>query len=168
MKIQRSAILSADGLHRYILTRTWSGESLVAVKPLGFVMLNPSTADANQDDPTIRRCSSFALREGFGGIEVANLFSWRATDPRDLAIAMTRDHQLSVSCSNEHLHYLAGRCPTIVLAWGALRCAWMRSRAEAVIEALEKSRLVCLGRTKAGDPRHPLFVRSDALLEAWR
>jgi len=74
------AVVSDDGLYRYILTRTWD-RSLPA---LVFCMLNPSTADATVDDPTIRKCIGFAQRLGYGGIIVVNLFAYRATKPREL------------------------------------------------------------------------------------
>src|SRR5689334_20041621 len=75
-EIVKSAVLSPCGLYRYRLTRRWGdGPALL------FVMLNPSTADATEDDPTIRRCTGFAKREGMPAIEVVNLFAWRATDP---------------------------------------------------------------------------------------
>jgi len=77
--LQRGAVISPCGLYRYSLTRTWS-----AALPLPFVMLNPSTADADIDDPTIRRCMAFARREHAGGIIVANVFAYRATSPADL------------------------------------------------------------------------------------
>ena len=77
---EAGALLSSCGTYRYRLWRYWHTER----EPLIFIMLNPSTADAMQDDPTIRKCIGFAKRLGFGGIEVVNLFAYRATDPRDL------------------------------------------------------------------------------------
>ena len=78
--MKRSAIISDCGQFRYILRRSWD----ISRPALGFVMLNPSTADANQDDPTIRKCIGFAERHGFGAIVVTNLFAHRATDPANL------------------------------------------------------------------------------------
>lgn len=74
------AVVSGDGRYRYALTRTWRPDAPL----LTFVMLNPSTADAYADDPTIRRCIGFARREGAAGIRVANLFAYRATSPAAL------------------------------------------------------------------------------------
>lgn len=68
------AVLSEDGVYRYRLTREW-GENLDACKRVCFVMLNPSTADASKDDPTIRKCIGFATRLGFDALEVVNLFA---------------------------------------------------------------------------------------------
>lgn len=78
--IERGAILSPCGTFRYRLWRTWDRK----IKHLTFVMLNPSTADATVDDPTIKRCIGFAERMNYGGIQVVNLFAYRATDPRAL------------------------------------------------------------------------------------
>jgi hypothetical protein len=66
--------------HRYLLTRIWDK----ATPPVCFIMLNPSTADHHRDDPTIKRCMGFARRWGHGGIQVVNLFAYRATDPKEL------------------------------------------------------------------------------------
>src|SRR5438105_250311 len=75
-----SAWFSPDKQYRYLLTRSWDH----IPQAMTWIMLNPSTADAFRDDPTIRRCISFARREGCGSIRVVNLFALRATDPRDL------------------------------------------------------------------------------------
>ena len=76
----KRATISEDGLYRYALSRTWEGP----IWSLAFIMLNPSTADATEDDPTIRKCIGFAQRNGCNAIEVVNLFAFRATDPNDL------------------------------------------------------------------------------------
>lgn len=77
------AHLSACGAYRYALRRTWDPARPAAL----FVGLNPSTADAERDDPTTRRCVRFARDWGFGGLLVGNLFAYRATRPRDLRAA---------------------------------------------------------------------------------
>jgi hypothetical protein len=82
IKINHSATLSECGLYRFTLERSWASD---LKKPwLGWIMLNPSTADASVDDPTIRRCMGFATDWGFGGIAVRNLFNLRTKDPLDL------------------------------------------------------------------------------------
>jgi hypothetical protein len=78
----KSAVISPCGLYRYRLTRTWDAVRWSAA----FVMLNPSTADAVDDDPTIKRCVGFAKRWGCGGIVVANLFAFRSADPDEWPI----------------------------------------------------------------------------------
>ena len=76
----KSAEISPCGLYRYSLTRKWEAWK----GTVNFIMLNPSTADAQEDDPTIRRCIGFAKAWGYGGIVVTNLFAYRATNPKEL------------------------------------------------------------------------------------
>jgi len=111
----RSAVISPCGLYRYRLSRQWTEPSY----SLAFVMLNPSTADAEVDDPTIRRCIGFARREGYGGIEVVNLYAFRATSPDDLWKAKdpcgpeNEGHLISIARAS------VGYGTPIVCAWGA-------------------------------------------------
>ena len=88
--IRKEAVISDCGAYRYHLARIWeegpqhSGlRHLWRPKNLAFVMLNPSTADAYEDDPTIRRCIGFGQRDAFDSITVLNLFAGRATKPKD-------------------------------------------------------------------------------------
>jgi hypothetical protein len=150
------AMLSPCRTYRYTLDRTWDASLPVAL----FIMLNPSTADASEDDPTIRRCRSFATREGCGGLTVVNLFALRSTDPAALT-----SHPDPVGPDNDTRIALAlDRQPAVVIAaWGSHPFA--RSRARQVAAPL--ARLRCLGTTKGGDPRHPLYVRGDAPLIPW-
>ena len=159
-EIERAAVISACGAYRYSLTRKWSDAPL-----LPFVMLNPSTADAKEDDPTIRRCIGFARREGAGGLIVANLYAlrspspealWAARDPigpRELANARWPRRASGRSVAPHHLR--VGRA-------GPTRSN--RRRAADVSNA-SGARLACLGRTQRGAPRHPLYVRADQPLE---
>ncbi len=167
----RGADISACGRYRYRLWRIWDA----ATVPLGFVMLNPSTADADVDDPTIRRCIAFAKRDGLGGIYVLNLFAYRATDPR----ALLRLGAEAIGPRNDATLDLIGwDTPSVVCAWGAHA---VRSRAEAVVQRLRnpggvlsiatallpRAALLCLGTNKDGSPRHPLYVPADAPLVRW-
>ena len=105
------ATFSADRRYRYRLWREWDRSRAV----VAFVMLNPSTADASRDDPTIRRCIGFARAWGFGGVEVANLFALRATDPRHL-----RGVPDPVGPRNARSLKLAlAHASLVVVAWGA-------------------------------------------------
>jgi hypothetical protein len=154
-----SAVISLCGQYRYRLQRGDGAR-------LAFVMLNPSTADANVDDPTIRRCMGFARREGYAGIDVCNLFALRATNPRELVA-----HADPIGPDNyDHLAALGKdhRGTDIVCAWGAHPAA--TARVVAVMKGYLTdygARLVCLGLTAAGAPRHPLYVRGDAPLLPW-
>lgn len=142
------------------------GEPLACV----FVMLNPSTADGAQDDPTIRRCVSFARREGFDRLEVVNLFAYRATKPTDLFDASPQIDILGW----ENQHYIAkalDRAGLIICAWGVhgnyslqddFVLGW-------ITEAnFRDAPVMCLGTTKEGHPRHPLYVPKDAPLVPFR
>lgn len=157
--IEKAAIISPCGKYRYRLQRQWSGGAL-----LPFVMLNPSTADADIDDPTIRRCMGFARREGAAGIEVVNLFAFRATKPSIMLAA-----EDPVGPENERAMYelaLAAKCGDVPII-----CAWGANAGDAGPRAIEYLKgqgatLRCLGKTAGGHPRHPLYVKADQPLEA--
>jgi hypothetical protein len=154
------ALLSDDGAYRY---RLWRG----AGRSMLFVMLNPSTADASADDPTIRRCVSFAAREGCTRIDVINLFALRATDPKALAAHADPVGPDNRTHTDEALS-MAVHCDfPIVAAWGAHGFAVSRAVAFAQAAARLRAPLLCLGTTKDGAPRHPLYVRADAPLVVW-
>lgn len=150
-----NALLSECGTYRYELSRTWDWDSQLPV--VGWVMLNPSTADATVDDPTIRRCMRFARRWGYGGIVVRNLFALRATNPREL-----RHHPNPVGPDN-HLYLLSAVHDAFtVCAWGSHPLA-IEPGAQLVTKLTATCVDVrCLGTTKNGHPRHPLYVRGDA------
>lgn len=144
----RRAQLSRCGTYRYTLERSWSSGPRVA-----FVGLNPSTADAEVDDPTIRRCVGFARRWGFSGLLMVNLFAYRATDPDEL---LKLDRNTAIGPENDdvlrHVHVDAR---LTVSAWGAHPAAVVR--AQEVEPLLRKFGV--LGVTKSGAPRHPLYMR---------
>ena len=148
--LSRDAVISPCGRYRYRLTRTWDH----AKPPLPWIMLNPSTADANIDDPTIRRCMSFARREGAGGIEVLNLFALRSPKPSDLRKVADPIGPDNDEWIREVLHP-HGR---VVAAWGAYS-AW--ERVAEVMDLVRGIRFLCLGRTGAGHPKHPLYISGD-------
>jgi hypothetical protein len=119
-------------------------------------MLNPSTADAERDDPTIRRCIGFSQAWGFGSAEIVNLFALRATDP-----GVLRVHADPVGPeTDDHILSAAARAEVVIAAWGAFGFA--TSRAEHVLSLLSNKRLHCLGRTRSGAPRHPLYLPKGA------
>lgn len=147
------AVFSADSKYRYRLHRTWDAGAASVL----FVMLNPSTADATQDDPTIRRCVGFAKRWGYGRLLVGNLFALRATDPRCLL-----DEPDPVGPQNdEHLRVMMDEARIVICAWGAHKLAHGTTR-ESAVKALLGPSLWALGRTAAGAPRHPLYMPKDA------
>lgn len=148
------AVLSPCGTYRYLLRRGWSDE-----KPLGVVMLNPSTADAAADDNTIRRCAAFARSFGHGGVLVANLFAYRATRPGDLALAadpVGPDNFRYVGMLLEQVDY-------VLCAWGANGALLGQGRTMGEFLAA-RTKMYCLGTNRDGSPKHPLYVRSSMQL----
>ena len=144
------AIISDCGLYRYLLTREWDREA----PPALFVMLNPSTADATRDDPTVRRCVGFARAWGCGGLRVANLFAFRSASPGAL-----HDAADPVGPDNDrHLREAAAGAKVVVAAWGVMGA--LRDREGIVGDLLREAGVSvrCLGTTKGGHPRHPLYV----------
>ena len=130
-----------------------------------FVTLNPSVADANIDDPTIRRCIGFAQRWGYGGMAVGNLFALVSTDP-----GLLLREKYPVGPENDsHLQRMADECPFVVAAWGdALRKHPAFRRRESEVRDLLRPRarglLHCLGITAHGTPKHPLRRSADTQL----
>ena len=154
-----------DDRFRTMLWRTFPDNA--AEPPLIFAMLNPSTADAALDDPTIRRCIGFAVREKAGGIIVVNLSPFRATDPKDLFAAADRGLDVLQREENRAAFREAVKYGPVVFAWGAHAKEWMReAQADLFDEArAAKQPIYHLGRTKHGEPRHPLMLRADTPLE---
>lgn len=147
------ALFSDCKQYRYILIRDLH-PSLHGKRAL-FIMLNPSTADEVKNDPTIRRCISFAEREGCHSLTVVNLFALRSTDPKVL-----KNHRDPIGPDNDgildvlmHSHKNSLR----VAAWGANPIA--KERGNALIE--KYGPLLCLGITKNGSPKHALYVKTD-------
>lgn len=153
--MERTATISECGRYRYSLTRRW-GEGATCC----FVMLNPSTADAEVDDPTIRRCIGFAQREGYGALEVVNLFAYRATDPKRL-----RNTPDPIGPeNNQHLAQAFDKAGLIVAAWGAHGSFHSRNQ---VVRRMLNGRSMCLGTTAKGEPKHPLYLAKNAPLMPW-
>lgn len=162
---ERGAKLSDDGVYRYQLSRRWAPGYL-----LPFVMLNPSTADAELDDPTIRRCRGFAHDLGFPGFAVYNLWAYRATKPRDLFLALARGIDVVGPENNQLLEGLFWSAHfahhPVVAAWGAH--ALENRVAEVLAIPHARTQLYHLGLTAAGQPRHPLMLPKSARLTRWQ
>lgn len=146
-----SATADIRGDYRYTLTRVWEP----TLPNLTFVLLNPSTADAAQLDPTLRRCVSFAKRERYGGMTILNLYAFRTKDPKVMLAAAD-----PVGPENDRV--LADAIGTVVAGWGTNAAPARVSQALALLP-----RLHVLGITKGGHPQHPLYVRGDAPLIEW-
>jgi hypothetical protein len=126
-------------------------------------MLNPSTADATQDDPTIRRCLGFAKRLGYDAIVVGNVYAYRATDPAALRTAADPFGPHNAV----HLFCIAGDCDAIVCAWGGNLLDPGHGRRTAEILTRGGANLACLGTTKSGQPKHPLYLAANTPLVDW-
>jgi hypothetical protein len=149
--MERWAVIDDTEMYRYTLTRIWDRSK----RRVCFVMLNPSTADGYEDDPTIRRCIGFAERWGYGSLSVVNLYAFRATDPRELwktTFPVGKENDTWIERA-----VLESKC--VVAAWGAgAKC---RVRTRQVMSLLKGA--VCLGTSKSGAPRHPLYVSYEVM-----
>lgn len=149
---KRSAVFSADRIYRYTLDIVWD-----PTKPLcQFIGLNPSTADEYQDDPTVRRCKDFARREGCGGLVMTNIFAYRETDPKGMLAhpAPIGEKVTGDELNDGWLRHTAERCAVHIAAWGVHGEHMGRGRVVAnLIHTLQ-----CLGVTKDGHPKHPLYL----------
>lgn len=153
--MKKAATISDCGRYRYTLSRVWD-ESL---RQLLFIGLNPSTADAEQDDPTIRRLIGFATDWKFGGMLMGNLFAYRATDPKELS-----ECEEPVGRYNNYwLEIMAQKVGIKVACWGAH--GTLLKRDKQVLSMLDS--FFIFGLTKEGMPKHPLYLRSDTELMPW-
>jgi len=164
-EIHRSAKISDCQSYRFELRRWWR-----AGPPVCWIMLNPSTADHRKDDPTIKRIIGFTQRWGYGGLIVVNLYPYRSPSPRDCmewAGAFLGDDQpfdpyVRDAC-HENTNYVtnaAAEADLIITAWGAGNQfpMWEDNVLESICEDadIDYSQFMCLGKTKGGDPKHPL------------
>lgn len=146
--VEKGAILDAEN-HRYVLTRIWDQTSPL----LCYVMLNPSTADHERNDPTILTCIKFARLWGYGGILVVNLYSFRTSHPRDL---YALDYTQAVGAFNDR-YIIEGveKSDRTIVAWGNHGC-W-RDRDQEVLEIIRaRTEPMCFGVTLSGMPLHPM------------
>ncbi len=143
---ESGAIFSPDRMHRYLLWRSWSGVDRMVL----FVALNPSTADERVDDPTIRRCSSFAQEWGATGFMVANLFAFRATKPKDLMLASD-----PIGMENDRwLRGASSYSTRTIVCWG--NDGAYGGRSANVLPLLKQPE--ALRVNKGGQPSHPLYL----------
>lgn len=153
LKAGGDAIISECGTYRYLLQRFWDHR----LQAVNFIMLNPSTADASEDDPTIRRCMGFARTLGFGALEVTNLFALRSTDPKAL-----RTHAAPIGVENdERIINSAKVCHMTICAWG--NHGDYLNRGVQVLEMLRAHGVEpnALRVGKTGAPGHPLYLPGD-------
>ena len=145
-----SAVYSDCGRYRYALTRIWDAGG----RRVLFVMLNPSTATEVQNDPTVERCERRARALGFGAFRVCNIFAWRATDPRDMRASLDPVGPENDAAILEG----AGWADAIICAWGVHGAHLARGPAVESLLRGAGHRLSHLGLSKAGHPKHPLYI----------
>lgn len=163
---QGPARLSPDGRYRYTLERTWNEGAPV----LAWMGLNPSTADASQLDPTLRRVMDFSQIWGYGGFVMLNMFAFRATKPEDMLAAKEpigawNDRMILLTLARTDVH-------TLVVCWGSHGAHRGRDvqMAELCRNQAEGGRGVnvhCLGTTNGGQPKHPLYLPKITMFEPW-
>ncbi len=153
-----TATYSPDQRYRYALTRVWAPGPQVL-----FVMLNPSTATEVQNDPTVERCERRARTLGFGGFAVANIFAFRATDPR-----VMRAEPDPVGPQNDSIILdLALGAQQIVCAWGTHGAHLGRGAHMQTLLRGSGKALFHLGLSQAGHPKHPLYISYDTVPVPW-
>ena len=152
--LSNPALFSPCRQYRYLLMRRVSLDETSCL----FIMLNPSTADETQDDPTIRRCMGFARRWGFGTLVVANIFAWRATDPQELydsgVAAVGPDNNIIIETA-------ADEADRIVCAWGNHGALDDRGDRVKKLTAFASGKRYHLGLNNQGQPKHPLYLPKD-------
>lgn len=160
--MKRAALITECGKHRLILTRKWEDSG----KKICFIGLNPSTADENLDDATVRKWIGFSTRLGAGSIIVANVFTYRVTDSKELSKQAVPQHetwltQIEACCSQADI---------IIPCWGnkakvdrTLQLAF-RVVDESLRNIEGKKPILCFGKTKSDDPKHPLMLGYDTKL----
>lgn len=179
--IDVGAHISACGKYRYSLWREWrgthdpknwrwfgardgAGEPIGEPKACLFIMLNPSTADGTTDDPTIRRCVGFAKTWNYERLEVVNLFAYRATDPQKV-LALSADEAIGPE-NQESVEDAIRDAGIVVCAWGA-HGSYL-GQDETVLGWCNGAKTFALGVTKAGNPRHPLYLRAATVPAPFR
>jgi len=155
-----TAVYSDCEKYRYSLTRIWNPEGSKAL----FIMLNPSTATEVQNDPTVERCERRARTLGFGSFRVTNIFAWRDTDPRKMRAATDpvgpeNDLTIMQSCT---------WADQIICAWGAHGEHLDRGKVMKVLLDRTGLPLLHLGLTKAGHPKHPLYIAYAQQPDLWK
>lgn len=167
--VKADAVLSPDGVYRYALTRDWFPKARGHVL---WIMLNPSTADADQDDATIRKVQKFSRAWGYDGVTVVNLFAYRAREPKDLQLAWVGGTDI-VGPGNDatiEAYASAKGVGLIVAAWGANPMVRMDARGWEVQKLIlgQGGPIHALDLTVGKEPRHPLYLKDSLEPRVWR
>lgn len=154
-----SAEFSGDGRYRYRLMRRWSTGDVVT-----WILLNPSTADENKLDPTLRRCTTYSREWGYGGMEIVNIFGFRSTDPHKLLEVddpngPDNDSRIMLACTGAGL---------VVAGWGCHPLVKQTGRDRQVLDLLRPRVIYSLHTTKEGFPSHPLYLPKNLKLVPYK
>lgn len=161
--MKKYASFSPDRVFRYTLERVWD-----ETKPLLLVvMLNPSTADEQDDDPTITRLIVRAKSEGFGRLCVCNLFAFRSPSPKALVDRVRSNQDVIGQGNSQMITECALRCDAALVAWGAHRLVVKRDCVILHILYRYAPIILALDKTKDGFPRHPLYVAYDRTMQPY-
>jgi len=149
--MQNECVFSPDRKHRYTLIHRWD-ELLNPNHGIVWICLNPSTADENQLDPTLRRIQGFSAMWGYSFFIMLNLFAWRATLPGDMKIAAD-----PIGPDNDRwIAHWGSKVDRVMLGWGEHGAHVGRD--QQVLKYLDRSKTFCLERNASGQPKHPLYV----------
>lgn len=153
------ATFSINSRQRYFLRYRWRRGN----KLLVFLMLNPSTADENGPDPTVRRCINFAKANDYDGVIVLNVYPLISTDPKGIKGELSRR---AAHYNEQFIHKVSRKHRTVVVAWGG-DCKTPAEQMRRKIKTYGFKMVLCLGTTKAGQPRHPLYLANKTELRPW-
>lgn len=147
-KENNGAKFSDDGNHRLLLWRIWNDKKPMIM----FIGLNPSTADAQYDDPTIRRVKSIANHNGYGGVYMTNLFTFISTDPKQLFI-----QEGNHADADFYLETTAKASSLIIAAWGNFSVSGRDTEIMKMFRQMQALKI-----NKNGSPKHPLYCKTDS------
>ncbi len=151
--MNRHAIFSKDKSHRYLLYRSWD----LSRKTCCFVMFNPSSAGATSDDPTLKRCLSFADYFGCGALIVVNLFSKISADPTKIDKAFNVEREINSGINTYYRNKAIKHSDLVICAWGQ-QMGWPKE-----ITEIDRP-FHYLAQSKNGTPKHPLYLPKDSML----
>ncbi len=151
----KGVVFSACGAYRYLLWRLWNRN----LPALGWILLNPSTASAEVDDPTLRRCLDYTYRWGFGSLWLFNVFALRSSSPQALRTCPDPVGPFN----DDYLSWASTRCNLLLAGWGNHGRLYGRSD----IVRSRFTRLHCLRLTAQGQPAHPLYLPKNLQIQPW-
>lgn len=164
--MERSAVLSECQTYRFQLIRQLERESPDAARvsargTIGWILCNPSTADAEVDDQTVKKCWRYTLAWGYGSMMFVNVNPYRSTNPK---LQRTPPENILVA-NDSWLAYSMGQCPYVIAAWGDGAIPELAQRAVKLLHPIGP--LHALHVTKSGNPGHPLYLPGDAQPQLW-